>query len=175
LEPNTHTLLTIQNPGEDSVVINPFGALTPEQAAEQYGGQIKHGAFVTLVDRDVRSGNTVGGVILIADREADGRLYLQNNEYMTEDNPHKADVDDIGAVVASCDVPEDVPEPELETFTVFGNNDDSEDFVAVVAATDDTVYDVGVKAGLVDEGYESDVEIRLILKGDWSHLEPIAV
>lgn len=181
MEPNIITILTIQNPGEDSFVINPYGALSPEATIEQYGGKIKHGAFVTLIDRDAGSGNTVGGSIFVADRETDGRLYLQDNSYLAEDNAYKADIDDIGAVVAvvaSGDVPLDPPpvDPaDLETFTVFGNNDDIGAFVAVVSATEDTVYDVGVKAGLVDEGYEEDVDIVLIVKGDQSNLERVSV
>lgn len=176
MEPS-NTIITIQNPGEEAAVINPYAVLSPEDVVQQYGGQIKHGAFVTLIGRDGLD-NTVGGLILVADRETDGRLYLQNNEFLTEDNAYKADIDDIGAVVASGEVPLDPPpvDPaDLETFTVFGNNDDNENFVAVVSATEDTVYDVGVKAGLVDEGYEEDVDIVLIVKGDQSNLERVSV
>jgi hypothetical protein len=168
MEP-TITLVTIQNPGEDSVIINPFGVETPESVIEKYGDQIKHGAFVSLIDRDTNS-NTVGGLILVADREADDILYLQNNEYMSDDNA--ADVDQIGAVIASGDV---ALAEELETFTVVGNNDDGEAFVAVVTATEDTVYNVGVQAGLVDEGFENSVTIDLIVKGAHPDLEQVAV
>lgn len=171
MEPGSITVVAIQNPGEEAVIIRA-GALTPETAIEQFGEQIQHGAFVALTDRDYH-GNTTSVTLLVADRETDGRLYLQDNSYLYPDNQYKADVDDIGAVVASGDVP--LPEPDLETFTVFGNNDDGEDFVAVVSATEDTVHDEGVKAGLVDEGFENSVSINLILKGDCSDLEAVAV
>lgn len=173
MEPNIYTILVIQNPGEESIVINPFGALSPERALEQYGGQIKHGAFVALIDRDAGSGNTVGGAIFVADREADGRLYLQNNEFLV--NGEGADIDDIGTVVTSGEVELEVPEADLETFTVYGVNDNSETFTAVVSATEDTVADVAVKAGTVDEGFGHLVKIVAILKGDQSDLESVAI
>lgn len=168
MEP-TNTIVTIQNPGEESIVINPYAVLTATQVAEQYGGKIKHGAFVSIAERNGFD-NTTGGSIFVADRDTDGILYLQNNEYM---NDGVCGVDTIGAVAGSADVPLEPDPADLETFTVFGNNDDNEDFVAVVTATEDTVYSVGVQAGLVDEGYEEDVDIVLIVKGDQRNLERV--
>lgn len=168
MEPR-NTIVTIQNPAEDSVVINPYAVLSPEAVIENYGGKIKHGAFVSIIERDGLD-NTIGGSIFVADRETDGRLYLQNNEFLIDGEG--ADVDDIGAVVASGDVELEASE-ELETFTVFGNNDNGVDFVAVVTATEATVRDVGIQAGLVDEGFEDSVSIDCILKGDQSTVERV--
>lgn len=168
MEPADITILAIQNPGDaEATIANPQRILTPNTAIEQYGGQIKQGAFVTLTDRSV-NGNTVSVTTFVADRIGD-TLYLQNNAGIAE---NEVSIDSIGGVEAQGYAP---PEPELETFTVFGNNDDGENFVAVVSATEDTVVEEGVKAGLVDEGYEADVTIAAVLKGDQSGLERVSV
>lgn len=171
MEPTvTNTIVTIQNPTEDSIVINPTAVLSAEDVVEQYGGKIKHGAFVSLTERDGRD-NTIGGSIFVADREVDGRLYLQNNEYLLDGDG--ADIDSIGSVCASGEVELDasVVEGELETFTVYGINDDHQTFTAVITATEATAEEVGIKAGLVDDGYEHLVKIAAILKGNQTGLE----
>jgi len=164
MEPNLVTLV-VQNPGEQAEVIARDYGLTPGTAIEQYGGQIKHGAFVSL------SGD--GVQLLVADREVDGILYLQNNEHLIDGQG--ADIDLIGSVVASGDVPCEPDEADLETFTVYGVNDNHETFTAVVSATEDTIADVAVKAGTVDEGFEHLVKIVAILKGDQTDLESVEV
>jgi hypothetical protein len=160
MEPVDITILAIQNPGsEETVIVSPQRTVSPQQAADEYGSQIQQGAFVTLIDRSPH-GNTVGVTVLVADRNGDV-VYLQTNDAIAD---NEVDIDAIGRVVAESYNPE--PKVELETFTVFGNNDDGDDFVAVVSATEDTVHDVGVQAGLVDAGFEGSVTISCILKGD---------
>lgn len=171
MEPADITILAIQNPGDaEATIVNPQSIITPDTAIEEYGSQIKQGAFVSLTDRN-SGGNTVNVALFVADRVGDV-VYLQNNESVVE---RHVSIDDIGSVVAAHGAPLTPDEADLETFTVFGTNDDGERFIAVVSATEDTVEDVGVKAGLVDKGYEADVSIAAVLKGDHSGLESVAL
>lgn len=167
------TILAIQNPGEtEATILRELEGIDLLSVIEKHGAIIEHGAFVSLTDRDL-DGNTCGVRQFIADRIGN-TLYLQNNEFMRHED-ERANVDDIGSVVESGYAPLPAPKPELEAFTVFGTNDAGEGFVAAVAATEDTVYDVGVQAGLVDQGYEADVMIVAILKGDQSGVERVTV
>lgn len=166
-------ILAIQNPGEDTALeihidFDPDGGAL--EAIEQYGADIQRGAFVSITQRDYH-GNTKSVTHFIADRAGE-QLYLQSNDWMY-DKESSANVDQIGAVVASARAPLSKPEPELETFTVFGNNDYGNDFVAVVAATDATVHRVAAAEGCVDLGDEGQVDIHVILKGDYSNVESI--
>lgn len=166
------TILAIQNPGETkSIIIRDVGE-PGRDAIEKHGAVIKRGAFVSFTTRD-NLGNTSAVEHFIADRVSN-RVYLQDNGHfaLDLDDAEAPDVDYIGAVIHSGDA---APTGGLETFTVYGNNDDDEDFVAVVSATEDTVYDEGVKAGLVDAGYEDDVAIHNIVKGDLRELEFVAI
>jgi len=168
------TVLAIQNPGEEAEIfripsVDAYGAI------DNYGEKMQHGAFVSLTARDSQ-GNTTDVKLYVVDRIG-STVYLQMNDRLQDEEAPS--IDYIGGVVASGEAPlptPPVPEPEpveLETFTVFGNNDDNENFVAVVSATEDTVHEVGVQAGLVDEGYEDQVDIVLIVKGDHSDAEPV--
>lgn len=171
MEPGSIVILAVQNPGEAATVVACDFGLTPKIAIDKYGDQIKQGAFVSLTERD-NDGNTAAVSIYVADRVLD-QLYLQDNEYLSESGAPSIDI--IGSVIEQGHAPL-APDPtELETFTVFGKNDDEENFVAVVSATVDTVHDAGVKAGLVDEGYEEDVVINVVLKGDYSNLETVSI
>ncbi len=168
------TILAVKNPSdevENATILAERPGLTPEAVIEEFGDKIERGAFVSLTERD-EGGNTTNVLLYVADRSGDS-LYLQDNGNIGPD--YGADIDDIGDVIESGYAPLADPEPELETFTVFGNNDDGEDFVAVVSATEDTVRETGVQAGLVDPGFEDSVSIGLILKGDHSDLENVAV
>ena len=165
------TIVSIQNPGDAEATNIVAESLTPTGVIEQYGSRIAQGAFVALTDRDFINGNTQRVSLFVADR-VETNLYLQNNELMQDENV-AADPDNIGAVIASGQAPLASTE-ELETFTVFGVNDDGENFSAVVSATEDTVHDVGIKAGLVDEGWENSVKIDLIVKGDALDLERVS-
>lgn len=171
MEPGSVVILAVQNPGEAAVIIARDFGLTPNGAIEQYGDQIKQGAFVSLTERD-NDGNTASVALFVADRVGD-TLYLQDNSFMSDSEAPS--IDDIGSTVASGEAPLTPNPAELETFTVFGNNDDGEAFVAVVTATEDTVYNVGVQAGLVDEGFENSVTIDLIVKGEQADLERVEV
>lgn len=167
------TIVAVSNPGdEEATVFVASTVLSAEEVIEQYGNKINHGAFVSVTYRDGR-GNTTRVLHFIADRSVSS-LYLQNNEFMADEDD-APDVDDIGTVVASGYAPLETPEEELETYTVFGRNDDSENFVAVVTATEETVAEVAVKAGTVDEGCEHLVIIGAILKGDQSDLDRVSI
>lgn len=179
MEPADITILAIQNPGDaEATIVNPQSIITPDTAIKEYGGQIKQGAFVSLTDCSP-NGNTVGACIFVADRAGDV-VFLHSNAYMSLDSALYIDnigeiIDNIGEIIASRSAPLIPDEANLETFTVFGTNDDGYPFRAVVSATKDTVYDVGVKAGLVDEGYEGNVSIAVVLKGDQSGLESVTL
>lgn len=165
------TIVAISNPGDaEATIIVASTVLSAEEVIEQYGDKINHGAFVSVIYRDGH-GDTTRVLHFIADRSGN-YLYLQNNNFMADED-NAPDVDYIGAVVASgyAYAPLETPEEELETYTVFGRNDDSENFVAVVSATEETVAEVAVRAGTVDEGCEHLVTIGAILKGDQSDLD----
>lgn len=164
------TVVAIQNPGEETQVFRA-NELTPYSAAEQFGVHMKQGAFVALTNHDER-GNTESVALFVVDTlaTAEGRrVYLQNNERFADSDFPEVDIDDIGCVIGYADL----AVAPLETYTVFGINDDRENFVAVITATPDTVEEQAVKAGLVDEGYESSVQIVAIFKGDQTDLENV--
>jgi hypothetical protein len=156
------TILAVQNPGEETILIPQVGT-DLEDIIINYGSQFEHGAFVALIEKDA-FGQVRTIRQFVVDKITDGQTYLQDNSYMSEDGA--ANVDHIGAVVSAGFPDDPTPEEELETFTVYGVNDDDEAFSAVVSATESTVESVGVQAGLVDEGFESHVKIVAILKGD---------
>lgn len=171
MNPPTYSIVGITNPKEGAAQAATdvlASVADPASIISDYGDQIENGALVSITDRD-GNGNTVGQYLYIADRESnEDTLILRNNATLGDLSVFLYEA---GGEVARG---ESAPEAELETFTVFGNNDDGEDFVAVVTATEDTVADVGVQAGLVDEGFEGSVSISLILKGDHSDTEVVA-
>lgn len=168
------TIIAIKNPEETPLVIDDGFVLDGNEVAEQYGKQIKRGAFVTLIDVDYDGDADGDAELYIADRVED-RVYLQSNDQVGDGGNS---IDAVGSVhTYADDVPleSDEPDPaDLETFTVFGNNDDNENFVAVVSATEETVREVGINAGVVDEGCEGMVDIVLIVKGDQSSAEVVS-
>lgn len=154
---NSNTIIGIQNSDEETAEVIVHGsALTASGVIEHYGHKINKGAFVSVTDVD-GAGVTVGITIYIADK-LDTTVYLQDNAFGDE-----TDIDNVGSTVAVGEV--SVPE-ELETFTVYGVNDNSETFIAVVTATESTVEDVAITAGTVDEGVEHLVKIVAVLRGD---------
>lgn len=70
----------------------------------------------------------------------------------------------------AAEVPAPVPDVELETFTVFGTNDDNEAFTAVITADPDKVETAAQEAGATAPNYAYLVTIAGILKGDQSDL-----
>lgn len=150
------TILAIQNPGRpEAVIIRHRGALSPPTVITKHSAKIEHGAFVSLTERDI-DGNTRSVSHFIADRTPN-QLYLQNNDYMQDDTAPA--VNEIGAFVAGG-----IAKPiqvELETFTIFGKDDNDEVFVTIVDATEDTARD----------GFGADV---IIFKGDQSELEIVS-
>lgn len=180
------TLIAITNPSDESAesgfVATPDFICTPQIILEQYGDKLEDGAQVVMIEGEgedtrvwqyvaTRNPNYPESIALrsnnalAADAGPDGEEFIF---YISGRDPYGEGIIENANVSLASD------EPELETFTVFGNNDDGENFVAVVTATEETVIDEGVKAGVVDEGYESDVVIVAVLKGDQSHLERVA-
>lgn len=160
-------LIAITNPSDESAesgfVHTQDGYITVESIIPEYGERIEDGAQIVIVTNGPRPRVWQ----YVAERVGDD-IWVRVNNTLSD----YIDTEDVGPCVAQGSV---ATAPDLETFTVFGENDNGERFVAVVAATEDTVEDVAVKAGLVDEGFESDVDIHLILKGDQSDLETVTV
>jgi hypothetical protein len=163
----------IQNPGVAvaQVIVGPPG-LTPPEIISNYGGKIAQGAFVSVAEFNAYNLPTGGGVF-VADR-IDDHLYLQDNSGLAE-REEGPTIDAIGEVINSGYAPLDAPPEQLETFTVFGLNDDGEAFTAIVAATEDTIETVGRTAGATSWGGAADVELQLIVKGDASGWERVTV
>jgi hypothetical protein len=159
-------LIAITNPSDESAeagfVHSQVGHTTVESIIPEYGDKIEDGAQIVIVD----DGPDPRVWQYIAERAGDEIFIRANNTIALY-----IDTEEVGPCIVRGSV---APATELETFTVFGNNDYGEHFVAVVAATEETVYDVGVQAGLV-EGYENSVSIAAILKGNQSHLERVKV
>jgi len=156
-------LIAITNPNDESAeagfVHSQVGHITVESIIPEYGDKIEDGAQIVIVD----DGPDPRVWQYIAERHADKMCIRVNNTMM----PYTCDV---GPYVTYGTV------DELETFTVFGINAEDEHFVAVVAATEDTVYRVGREAGCMNEGHEiHDVYIDIILKGDQARLERVTV
>lgn len=173
------TIVAITNPSDEGaeshIVEELAGLVVPRRILEEFGDRLEDGAQVAMIG----GANGVGRVWqYIATRDGETVALRSNNGLAgraegerfidfveNADDAHKYLIEVVGLP----------PEPELETFTVFGENDDGERFVAVVSATEDTVNDVGVQAGLVDDGFEHYVRIDLILKGDHSDLESVTI
>lgn len=168
MEPTSITIVAIQNPGDaEATIVNPQEIITPDDAIEKFGAQIEQGAFVSLTDRNINS-NTTSVQILVADRVADS-IYLQNNAFM-QDEGTAPDVDSIGEVIARGYA----PLPQLNTYTVFGSNDDGERFVNVCTAeTPEEAAKQTKTAVVVNAGCESMVDIVIVLTGDHSDVEAV--
>jgi hypothetical protein len=122
---------------------------------------------VSLTGRSL-NGNTTRVQILVADRSGDF-LVLQDNEFM-RDEETGAGVNNIGKVIVGGYA----PLPQLNTYTVFGSNDNNEQFVNVCTA--ETAEEAAMQtktAVLVDEGCESMVDINIVLTGDHSDAEAV--
>ncbi len=171
-------LIAITNPSDASAeagtVQSISGICTPKFILEELGEKLEDGDQVVMVEDDrvwqylvTRSSNEApialrpNNALGVDARYGDGESCIDHEQWRQGE-------------IIECGTQKLVSEGELETFTVFGNNDDGEDFVAVVSATEDTVYDAGVQAGLIDGGYEQWVTIDLIVKGDESDLERVS-
>jgi hypothetical protein len=179
-------IIAITNPSDESAEAGiveeiPYPGLTPRTILERYGSKLEDGAQVVMTNID---NSRVWQYI--ATRETDGTesIALRSNNGLAREDGDQTFIQFVAAgpghgefIIEVGDYELERPEPpvELETFTVYGENDDDERFVAVVSATEDTVREAGIKAGLVDEGYEADVRIDLILKGDQTDLEVASV
>lgn len=170
MEPTSITIVAIQNPGDaEATIVNPQEIITPDDAIEKFGAQIEQGAFVSLTGRNIK-GNTTGVQILVADRSGDS-LYLQDNEFM-QDKEMAADVDNIGKIIASGYA----PLPQLNTYTVFGANDEGERFVKVCTAeTPEEAAEQTKIAVLVDAGCAHLVKVDIVLTGDHSDAEVVNI
>ena len=159
------TIVGIQNPGDEAAEVFRTGyALTPSDIANHFSDKIESGAFVTAIDRDPH-GNTVGIKVFIADKSEEV-VYLQNNEYGEE-----ANIDLLGDVVCSVEFE---AKAELETFTVYGTDDNGSPFRAVITATEADAEEAGIEAGTVNWGCGYLVKIVAILKGDVTKEEVVS-
>lgn len=162
------TLIAITNPSDESAqagfVHTQGGVITVESIIPEYGDKIEDGAQIVIVDD---SFPTINVWQYIAERCGDEVWLHVNNTARLY-----VDIDDVGPVVAQGTLTAPEPEVELETFTVFGENDDAEAFRAVVtAASPAAAKAAGTAAGLVDEGCEDMVRVDAVLKGDVSEAD----
>lgn len=160
------TLIAITNPSDPSAesgfVDTKAGNIPVESIIPEYGDKIEDGAQIVVVG----DGPVPHVWQYIAERFIDDIWIRVNNDIQTN-----IDTEVVGPEVATGHV----GLRELETFTVYGVNDNDEAFTAVVSATEHTVADVAAKAGAVDEDYEHLVKIAAIVKGDQSDLEFVTI
>lgn len=174
------TLIAVTNPSDKSAesgfVVEPEFLPTPERILAEYGGKLEDGAQIAFIEgegedtrvwqyiatRDPNNPESIAlrsNNALAADAGPSGEEFIF---YVNQRQGGNASIIESAHVALEADAP-------LETYTVFGENDDSERFVAVVTAPSEAAaYDAGITAGCVDEGWESDVRIDLILPGDHS-------
>lgn len=155
-------LIAITNPSDESAqsgfVHTQTGHVTVESIIPEYGEKIEDGAQIVIVS----DGPAPRVWQYIAERVGDD-IWIRVNNTLSD----YIDTEDVGPCVAQGTVTATEPEVELETYTVFGENDDGEQFRAVVTAANPAAAKAaGIQAGLVDEGFERDVDIAAILKGD---------
>lgn len=169
-------LIAITNPSDKSAesgfVVEPDFLPTPDRILEEYGGKLEDGAQITVVEGSrvwqyvaTRHPNNPASIALrsnnalAADAGPTGEEFIS---YVHERRGGNASIIARANVALESDAP-------LETYTVFGEDDGSEWFTAVVTArSEQDAYDAGITAGCVDEGCESHVRIDLILPGDYS-------
>lgn len=157
----------IQNVGEEPITVRSQYFIENDEFISKYGSKIKRGAFVALFNFD--AGMLVSSRQFIADR-IETRVYLQDNSNVITSN---CNIDFVGEIVAHGNAALEGEIPGLETFTVFGENDDGERFTAVISATEETAFKAAIDAGTVDRGWEDDVTIAAILYGDQSTLDQV--
>lgn len=141
-------LIAITNPSDGSAearIVEEIGASTPYHILERFGHKLENGAQVVII-----KGDRVWQYLVTRMPDDKDRIDLRSG---------------LGVIIATRSQ-RLMPDAALETFTVFGKNDGGENFTAVVWATENTVHDVGVSAGLIFAGREEDVDIYLIVKGD---------
>jgi hypothetical protein len=160
-------LIAITNPVHESAYAefthNQSTPITLESIVPKYGDKIENGAQIVIVSDDP----TPRVWQYIAERNGD-YIWIRTNNNLSD----YIDTEDIGPSVAEGTVTPAEPEAELETYTVFGEDDDGERFRAVVAASSPAAaYVAGIQAGLVDEGFEHDVAIAAVLKGDVTDID----
>lgn len=171
-------LIAITNPSDESAeagfVITPEFVPTPSRILEEYGNKLEDGAAVVFIEGE-GAGTRVWQYIATREPNHPASIALRSN------NALAADAGDSGeefifyvsgrrggnsSIIDSANVPLEA-EIELKTYTVFGENDDGEQFRAVVTAPDPAAAKAaGIQAGLVDEGFEHDVDIAAVLEGD---------
>lgn len=181
------TLIAITNPSDESaeasiVVDDPRKMYAPRSILDEFGDRIEDGAQVVMIDGGrvwqylaTRSGNDSvalrnnNALGLLA--RTDGQAFI---EYMNDP--------DIGQNIIECiDLSSASGEfsgngEDWQTFTVFGTNDDGERFSAVVTArSEEGAYRAGKYAGTLDDEFECDVRIDVILKGDHSDIETVNI
>lgn len=157
----------IQNPDAEPITVRSNYDISNEEFIVKYGSEVKKGALIALFNFD--TGLLVNSRQFIADR-IQNRVYLQNNVLADKDS---CSIDAVGEIVEDGLAPLENDTPALETYTVFGFNDNDERFTAVISSTDEAVYDDAVIAGLVDPGYEYLVRVAAIFRGDYSDLEQV--
>lgn len=184
LKGGSMSLIAITNPSDESAESGivyeaaPFETFTPNAILNKFGSKLEDGAQVTMVE-----GNRVWQYLATRDGSS---IALRSNNALAADAGDQDEDSEFfwfvtgrsggsDSIIDSTVAPLELPEAELETFTVYGNNDDDENFVAVVSATEETAHEVGVAAGVVDKGYENDVKIYLILKGDQTDLATVSI
>lgn len=154
-------LIAITNPSDESAeagfVHTQYGYITTESIIPDYGDKIEDGAQIVIVSDIDGLAHRVWQ--FIAER-VDDEIWIRVNNTVGD----YIDVEDAGPCVAQGNVTP--PEP-LETYTVFGRNDNCEPFRCVVSAISPVeAYAAAVDAAVVDEGWEFEVRVDIVLKGD---------
>lgn len=176
------TLIAVTNPSDESAeagIVDQRSLVGhPEGILREFGDRLEDGAQVALVEN-----GRVWQYIVTRDDENPESVALRSNNSLAADKRAEGErfIDYVNDTPDAFDYIIEVgyypleSAAALEEFTVYGINDDGEPFTAVVAATEATVYDAGVQAGLVDEGFENSVKIVAVFKGDQSDLERVPV
>lgn len=160
--------VAITNPSDNKAlagIVEELGDVwSPKTLLEKFGDKLEDGALVSVFDVSVFQyvATRVGDSIAL--RTNDGWADLGDELLIDKCSPDYGPVESLMAPLAS-----EEPEPELEEYTVVGTNDDSDPFTATVTASSpEQAEEEGIKAGLVDEGYEYLVTIIAVFKGDLS-------
>lgn len=168
------TLIAITNPSDESAeagfVATPEFLPTPSRILEEYGSKLEDGAAVVFVE-----GTRVWQYIATRDPNNPASIALRSNNALAADAGESGEEfifyvsgrrGGNSSIIDTANIPLEADGP-LETYTVFGENDDAEPFRAVLTATSPAAAKLaGIDAGTVDAGCEHMVRVDAVLKGD---------
>lgn len=156
-------LIAITNPSDKNAqagfVHTQTAAICVEKIIPEYGDRIEDGAQIVVVS----DGASPRVWQYIAERCED-KIWIRTNDDLNQ----SVDTVNVGPCVAFGDITPLEP-VELHTYTVFGWDDDGQEYTYVCTAESPEQAAERTKAAVVvDPGYENQVSIDLILSGDHS-------